>query len=77
MATDTLEGVNAELEKVRKEIDGQYSALRGMAGGGAGPADGARMAEAICKDLDALFTRRGALLRRRAEFPSGVDPAAG
>lgn len=74
---DTLEGVNAELERVRGEIDMCYDSMHGLVDGGTGPEDGAKKADKICRDLDALFTRRGALLRKRAEFPTGVDPAAG
>lgn len=76
MPTDTLEGVDAELELVRKEIAGHYDSMRELAGDRADPEGGAKKAEKICTDLDALFTRRGALLRKRAEFPADVDSAA-
>lgn len=76
MATDTLEGVDAELEKVRGEIAGHYDAMRGLVDDKTDPEGNAGRAEKICRDLDALFTRRGALLRKRAEFPAGVDAAA-
>ena len=78
---DTLEGVNAELERIRAEIDECYGRMQGIAGGGGGggtpPGEVDRaLADEICSELDALFTRRGALLRKRAEFPTGVGSAS-
>ena len=74
---DSLADVDAELERVRGEINMRYGAMRGLvAGGGSAPSDAIdKRAEAICRELDTLFTRRGALLRKRAEFPTGVGPA--
>lgn len=74
---DTAESVDAELKEVRGEIQQCYDAMRGLVGGGEEEEDDAgEKADKIFRDLDALFTRRGALLRRRAEFPTGVDAAS-
>ena len=81
---DTLEGVNAELERIRAEIDECYGRMQGIAGGGGGGGGGGAshgevdraLADEICSELDALFTRRGALLRKRAMFPTGVGSAS-
>ena len=73
---DTRGGIDAELERVDGEIGRRLADLSGFVAGRGDPSTADKKAETICRELDGLFTQRGALRRRRGELPSGAGNAA-
>ena len=63
---------DVELARVRDKIDRCRGSIRELVGRRGSGEDGAKQAEALCRELDALFTRRGALMRKRAMQPGGA-----
>ena len=66
---------DAELAQVRDKIDRCRGSIRELVGRRGSGEDGAKQAEALCRELDALFTRRGALMRKRAMQSGGAGNA--
>lgn len=65
-------GVDAEYAQVTEKIDMCRDSMRRLIASRDGGEDGAKKADAICRELDALFTRRGALTRKRAMQSGGA-----